>query len=180
MQNTLWIFVITLATLRAGELAAQDKVSTGSEERLKTAQKLLDDAIAESVKRLGKQQCAKLFGPEALDAVHRTDFRIVSFGPPVMREGRPVVSAAKTLPNHKMVLINLDGPFVNTQILIGGKLENFARVQPRTKSVALSQEDIRVAIILHELGHVLGKFGPDTKNIDDSHAHTDSVIQHCF
>jgi hypothetical protein len=180
MHKSLWIVVITLATLQASELAAQDKASTSSEERMKTAKKLLEDAIAESVKRLGNQQCSILFGPEALEALRRTEFRIVSFGPPVLREGRPVVSAAKTIPNHKMVLINLDGPFVNEKLLVGGKLENFARVQPRTRSVALTQDDIRIAIILHELGHVLGKFGPDTKNVEDSHVHTDSVVQHCF
>src|SRR5262249_12912247 len=154
MRKALSILIIMIATLQARQYAAQNKAEDGLSERLNEARKLLEDAIVQSEKQLEHEQCSMLFGPDALQSLHTTDFRILSLGGPVLREGHLVVTGARTIANHKMVLINLDGPFVTPKILIGGKYEYFVGVQPRRRSVSLSDAQLRVLIILHELGHV--------------------------
>jgi hypothetical protein len=179
MQRALCVLIGVVLALASSQSLAQGGAAEPAD-RLSTAKRFLDEAIVNAGKRLQRKECAAFLGPNAVEALNSTDYRVLSFGTPVLREGRLVVTAAETTPNHKMVLINLDGPFVSPRILIGGKYEYFTGLQPLNKSITLSDIQIRVLIVLHELGHVVGKFGPDTMSVDESQRHTDSVIEHCL
>jgi len=59
------------------------------------------------------------------------------------------------------VWINYDGPFINPShmLVIGGTGSPF-----RDMSHGMRDDDFRALLILHELGHLTGQFGPDTGN----------------
>jgi hypothetical protein len=172
------VFFSLLACVR--EVPAQSKTEQVDEQRLRTARELVSKAVTEAATRLDQKKCSKFFGETAKTALQTTDFRVVSYGAPVLREGKLTVPMAQTMPNHKMVVINLDGPFFNQRALAGGSVKSFGGIQPGTRSVTLSDSEFRVLLLLHELGHVIGKFDPDSKRVDDSRWHTDTVVEHCF
>src|SRR5262245_31804128 len=90
-------------------------------------------------------------------ALHSVEYRLVPMGKPKMLlDGSVTVVAALTLRDHHLILINSRGPFMNPMMSstrIGGQGVDFR--------FGLSPVDYRALLILHELGHLMGRFKPD-------------------
>jgi len=145
------------------------------------AKQLVVEAVAEAGKRLVKKECSDFFGAGALAALTSAKYRVVSFGQPRFREGKLAVAGAATIRETGMVLINLDGPFVNPKLIAGGVVHRFNSIlSPPESPVMLTDPDFRALLLLHELGHLLGKFGPDTAATSRSQHYNKAILKHCF
>lgn len=171
-------WILTLATLL---LFSHDCVAHPADvtsDQLNTANQMLKKAITDAGERLERQNCSELLGVDAAEALKLTDFRILSLGAPRLKEGRLTVVAARTSEDHRTIVINRDGPFVSRWVLVGGRMRYFSSREAAMKR--LSDGEFRTLVVLHELGHVVGRFGPDAGSVDESQHHTDEVIQYCF
>jgi hypothetical protein len=86
---------------------------------------VLNEAINQARARLGRPGCLALFGPLSDSPLDYGGLSAAAAWDAAYRGNRPSVIAAATLPEHRMVLINLDGPFVNPRLLLGGDAHYF-------------------------------------------------------
>src|SRR5262249_41767540 len=87
MRNGTWMVLFTLlAGVRA--VPAQSKTTPIDEERLGAARAIVSEAVIEAATRLDQKKCSKFFGETAKAALLATDFRVVSYGTPELREGK--------------------------------------------------------------------------------------------
>jgi hypothetical protein len=49
----------------------------------------------------------------------------------------------------------------------------------RRYNMGLADEDFRAVVLLHELGHLIGKFGAEGTHDKTNQEHTDAVRRHC-
>lgn len=95
--------------------------------------------------------------------------------PKVRLDGTVVVVAAVTLREFRLILINRDGPFLQPQMTgnrIGGLGVDFR--------FGLQPHAYRALLLLHELGHLMGKFKPDASDSELATEYTNLVRKGCF
>jgi hypothetical protein len=74
------------------------------------------------------------------------------------------------------IFINSEGPFVSQSMVVTGK-SGFQTIDMGTH---LRGPDFGALLLLHELGHVVGKFGPDAHDGKLNRSYTDAVLKNCF
>ena len=95
--------------------------------------------------------------------------------PKVALDGSVRVVAALTLREFHLILINSSGPFMHptmSSTRIGGLGVDFR--------FGLQPLDYRALVLLHELGHLTGKFKIDASDSELSATYTRLVRDHCF
>jgi hypothetical protein len=148
---------------------------------LAATRRALNRAIADASKRLERPDCAEFFGPGATESLTSAEFKLIDLGAPRFQANTPVVTAARTIRETNTILINIVGPFVTTRLALAGHYYYFNAIPARSAGpVVLPDTEFRVLILLHELGHLLGKFGPDRKSVERSQKANDAVLHHCF
>lgn len=134
--------------------------------------------FAEAIKRLQDVNCRKLYCKSKLDpgqALKDTHYRFLPF------TNDPTAGAA-TNPDGS-VFLNTNGPFFNnstdgngTTVFVPDPSPQISALVPTTFG---SSAQLGAFLLLHELGHELGIFPPDTnKSINGSNSR--KVLEHCF
>jgi hypothetical protein len=122
---------------------------------------IFNPAFEDAYDRLtGNETCCKFFGPGAVDTLQRARWSFQALGRPIkLANGGYSSVGASTFPEGLgAVFINSQGPFINpTHTLVLAPGRPFVDL-----SGGMSDVDARALIILHELGHLTGMFGPDT------------------
>ena len=148
---------------------------------ISTARELLARAIVDAGKRLQRPECAAFFGPAALPTLTSAEYRLTSLGPPRFVGNSALITAARTLLEEKIVMINLDGPFVTPRLNYGGRRYRFNGILTGSQTpIVVPDTEFRAVILLHELGHLLGSFAPDTNDLKQNQANNRAVLSHCF
>jgi RHS repeat-associated protein len=163
-----------------------DQPKPPTQKQLDQENKALDEAKKKAEKLVrDKPDCANALG--GLDAVlsglRDTEFSFANLGPMI---GDPATKAivggigARTLHNPSRVEINRQGPFMQVQMNNVQNLTGFVTVDIGT---GLTGTNFQALILLHEMGHVTGKFpadgGPDAPP-GLNRAHTQTVRSKCF
>src|SRR5262249_2940901 len=134
-------------------LAAMNSIGSAQETN-KTEVATVTESSKYAFTVLLQPRCAGVFGEGAAEALQKAEFRFVPMGKPRLHaDGRVVVVTAATLKEFNLILINRDGPFLQTAMTgnrIGGLGVDFR--------FGLSPVAYRALILLHELGHLMGKF----------------------
>jgi hypothetical protein len=132
---------------------------------------LIRDALLQANSRLVRPKCRSIFGPDAVTALLSATYRLLPLGSPLLgSDGKFHVLSALTLKAEKTILINSQGPFANPKLRIHGVQFNYG----------LGDQEYRAFLLLHELGHLVGRFKPDGRNAALSRQYTDIVITGCF
>ena len=131
-----------------------------------------------SWKRLLKDECAKFFGgiEVAMTTINNTEYRFLRRGAPAVNPANGVlgVMGAETKgPNS--VFINTQGPSISQNILVPGE-----GVKSFGYGTGLRGTEFNTMLLLHELGHQVGIFGPDAKDPKLNAAYTKQVLKACF
>jgi hypothetical protein len=81
-------------------------------------------------------------------------------------------------PGRPSVFINFEGPFLRQSMIVTGK-SGFQTVNMGTNRYGA---DFGALLLLHELGHIVYKFGPDAGPDDGdlNRSYTDQVLKNCF
>jgi RHS repeat-associated protein len=137
-----------------------------------------DKAAENASDRLRRPDCANLFGgwPVASEAFQSASWRFAPLGGPSNASGSWTVKGAATIPLGYMkaiVYINTQGPFVNQTLLTSAGPQFFG-------NSSMSSTDFDALLLLHELGHVVGKFGADASNSTLNQQYTAQVMAACF
>ena len=141
--------------------------------------KAFREAFLNASNRLRAPKCAAFYGDGAVAKFEGAEYRFVPMGAPTLNaEGLPRVVGAATYAETSpaSVMINSQGPFMNQMMLVNGK-SGFQKVDMGTN---LRGADFGALLLLHELGHVVGKFGPDAHDSDLNRSYTESVLKNCF
>jgi hypothetical protein len=145
----------------------------------KRFQKPFQAAFLNALRRLQNPKCAAFYGEGGQAKFESVDYRFMSLGQPHLNDqGIVTVVGAATFADASpiMVIVNSDGPFMN-QIMIVPGTSGFQTVDMGTH---LRGADFGALLLLHELGHVVGKFGPDAGNSELNRSYTAQVQKHCF
>ncbi|MGH9240430.1 MAG: RHS repeat domain-containing protein [Vicinamibacterales bacterium] len=134
------------------------KTPTGTPEKLRI---LLVEGFAEALRKLKQQKCGDFFGGQGPDVLNSTDYRFLS-----PASNQPDATAMILGPRH--VGINPTGPFVTGP--------------PKTNMYGRfwTAPDFRGFILLHELGHQVGKYGNDAGNLRLNEANSKKVVNACY
>ena len=136
-------------------------------------------ALDEAKKRLAKPDCAKLFGKSSADLIkmlENTEYRVNDLGSPKYDSTTDTVSVVGAQTNSATsVWINEKGPFFNQNIFVPGK--GLTTLDFKT---GYRGDKFGSLLLLHELGHQAGVFGPDANNQTQNRANTDAVKKACF
>jgi len=138
--------------------------------------KAFQTAFQDALNKLKKKKCADLFGDDAVETLQNAtyDLDVLSVA------GIPSANiGAATDPGSQTVTINLAGPFLFPQQTITLQDGSQATLD-WTLSTGLGNTDFRAALLLHELGHLTGKFGPDKDDLKLNQSYTNLVVQNCF
>jgi hypothetical protein len=135
---------------------------------------LLRQAVDEAAAHIEKKtNCSLIFRPGAVEALKAAKYRFVRMGQPRLRLGpKPhysVVNAA-TIREQNLILINSEGAFFRPRMTIDDAHFNYG----------LNDRDLRAFVLLHELGHLMGRFEPDADNPELSQRYSDLVLRSCF
>ena len=137
-------------------------------------------ALDEAKKRLKKPACAQLFGKSTADLVamlDNTEYRVLplaSGGPKYdPATGETSVTGAQTN-SATSVFINEKGNFFHAVMPVNGKMTTL------DAHSGLRGKKFSSLLLLHELGHQVGIFGPDNNNQKLNQANTDAVKKACF
>lgn len=142
----------------------------------------LQVAFADALRHLmNSQGCANLFAPAsgwlaiptAVSALAGTTYRLLALD--------KTTTGAQTV-DASNVFLNTTGAFFTAQPDSNGQI-NFNIPSPtsgsQTSTVSLSAADFGAFILLHELGHEMGVFGPDlTSTVNGSNSW--QVLEDCF
>jgi hypothetical protein len=150
--------------------------SVFAQENFTNEGRIVTEASSRALSLLAKRQCADLFGEGAIQTLGSADFRFVPMSKPrVQADGAVLVVTAATLREFKLILINRDGPFLQTAMSsnrIGGLGVDFR--------FGLKPVDYRALVLLHELGHLVGRFKPDGSDPELATEYTRLVRNRCF
>ncbi|MFI5349641.1 MAG: hypothetical protein ACHQ2Z_08865 [Elusimicrobiota bacterium] len=151
--------------------------------------KPFQEAFVNAVRRLRSPEmpeCAAFFqipgeksGEERFEAA---EYRFLAMGKPHLNDkGIVTVTGAATHaegPGPASVFINYEGPFMRQSMIVTGK-SGFQTVNMGTNRYGA---DFGALLLLHELGHIVGKFGPDAgpNDGDLNRSYTDLVLKNCF
>ena len=138
--------------------------------------RVFQTAFQDALNKLKKKPCADLFGEDAAEIFKNAtyDLDVVS-----TLEIPSLFIGAATDAGLQTVTINLGGPFFfpqQTMTLPDGSQATL----DWAATMGLSNIDFQAAVLLHELGHLTGKFGPDKDDLDLNKKYTNSVVQNCF
>jgi hypothetical protein len=96
---------------------------------------------------------------------------LISFGKPKLNsDGKVSVVSASTDRDRNIILINSEGPYMNPRLTVHGIQFNYG----------LADREFRALLLLHELGHLVGKFHHDGNDDALSRAYTRRVMEACF
>jgi hypothetical protein len=166
---------------------------------------IFDAAYREFKKRLGKGNCAKLFGgaEKGNQLLKGASFEVADLGKPqpVMFETDKysVRNTGAEVAGNTVRLNSYGAFFVQGNSLVGpnGKTYNITEsaqdgITPYDKGMVLFSRDVDVGafMLLHELGHLAGVFGPDffivngkkdeQKTLEAQTKHNSAVLRSCF
>jgi hypothetical protein len=152
--------------------------------RDKNAIKDFQNAFEEALSRLINDDCAKLFGGKeaAYKALFGARYGYRNLGGPKYNSntGGATAVGAATFSNTRpqSVDINTYGPFRNTTLLVSTP----SGVQSMTVDFGtrLTGKQFAALLLLHELGHLVGIFGPDAGNDALNRQYTQQVQNACF
>jgi hypothetical protein len=136
-------------------------------------------AFLNASRRLRAPKCAAFYGEGAAAKFEGAEYRFVPMGAPRLNdEDVPTVVGAATYadPPPASVMINSQGPFLKQTMIVNGAT-GFQKVDMGTN---LRGADFGALLLLHELGHVVGKFGPDAHDSALNRSYTESVLKNCF
>lgn len=136
-------------------------------------------AFLNALNRLRAPKCAAFYGDGAEAKFEGVEYRFTSLGKPRLNDqGLPTVVGAATYADASpiMVIVNSDGPFLSQSMYVPGK-SGFQTIDMDTR---LRGADFGALLLLHELGHVVGKFGPDAGNSQLNRSYTAQVQKNCF
>jgi hypothetical protein len=144
--------------------------------------KQFNAALTEAEKRLGKDDCAKLFGRSTTDLIamlQGTEYRYLTLpsgGPKLNRDtgAASVVGAGTNSPTS--VFINDKGPFFNNRMFVPGK-SGLTTFDFGSRLIGAA---FGALLLLHELGHQADVFGPDAGDDKLNREHTRRVQKSCF
>ena len=85
-----------------------------------------------------------------------------------------VGAATNSATKPSSVYINNYGPFRNTTVLVGTESHTF------DFGTKLRGANFGALLLLHELGHLVGIFGPDAKDPRKNLGYTQQVLEACF
>jgi hypothetical protein len=132
---------------------------------------LIREGVVEAQKRLEKIGCRHAVGADDATALLTANYRILPMGKPqLLSNGRVRLLNATTIREAQLIIFNEEGSFVNPTLKSGGVQFNFG----------MSAVNLRALIILHELGHLIGRFAHDGDDPERSKAYTDLVRGSCF
>jgi len=137
------------------------------------------EAFLNAAKRLQAPKCAAFYGEGAAAKFEAVEYRFVPMGAPRLnKDDLPVVVGAATYSDASPILvtINSQGPFSRQTMLVEGAT-GFHTIDMGTN---LRGSDFSALLLLHELGHVVGKFGPDAHDSALNRSYTESVLKACF
>ena len=137
-------------------------------------------ALEEAKKRLKKKpNCATLFGKSSADLIKmldNTEYRVLNLGSPQLDSNTGDVSVTGAQTNDAAsVWINEKGPFFHQNLFIPGK--GLTTLDFKT---GFRGKKFGSLLLLHELGHQAGVFGPDAGNQKLNQQYTDAVKKACF
>ena len=161
----------------------------------------------DALKRI-KGKCAKaLGGKKAIDKLFQkgnNPFQYANFGTPIRGinpslgvEGDIQQGAAAAVDaNTKQIGVNIYGQFFadDSGKLVGANGKNYTLGNPRgfftnikTDSFLFKGSAFQSLVLLHEIGHLTGVFGPDNPNVvgkdkaqENSATFNDKVLKNCF
>jgi hypothetical protein len=137
------------------------------------------DAFVKAVQRLRSPECSKFYGEGAEALFQSAEYRFLPLGAPAINEdGRVGVVGACTHADTRppSVFINLQGPFLSQLMYVPGK----NGLQTLDFNSNLRGADFGALLLLHELGHMVGKFGPDANDYQLNLSYTQEVLKNCF
>jgi RHS repeat-associated protein len=139
--------------------------------------KAFDNAFTNALKRL-QGDCLKLFGPGAVTNFEGANYSFQKLGVPTVDSNGKVtaVGAATTSGNPATVFINSQGTFLNPVMFVPGK----SGLVTLDFGTGLRGADFGALLLLHELGHIQGIFGPDKDDTMLNRSFTDKVLKDCF
>ncbi|MFI5361413.1 MAG: hypothetical protein ACHQ49_05545 [Elusimicrobiota bacterium] len=137
-------------------------------------------AFLNAINRLQAPKCAAFYGEGGETKFETSEYRFLPMGKPHLNDqGVVTVIGAATHAEGKppaSVFINSEGPFVTQMMFVTGR-SGFQKVDMGTN---LRDADFGALLLLHELGHVVGKFGPDADDSELNRSYTDQVLKNCF
>ncbi|MFI5360398.1 MAG: hypothetical protein ACHQ49_00390 [Elusimicrobiota bacterium] len=140
--------------------------------------KIFRDAFAKAIIKLQNPKCAAFYGApgEGERRFRAVAYKYEPLGRPTFDEsGNPMVVGAATIAGTPVqVFMNSEGPFVNQNVWAHGR---WTALDFETN---LRGADFGGLLLLHELGHVVGKFGPDADDSKLNRSYTDAVIKNCY
>jgi hypothetical protein len=136
------------------------------------------EAFAAAIRRLRAPKCAEFYGANAEQQFRAVEYRYEDLGRPTMNaEGSVKVVGAQTVRGAPAaVFINSHGPFLNQSMAVQGT----DKWRTLDLGTGLRGAEFGALLLLHELGHVVGKFGPDAQDSKLNRSYSEQVIQHCF
>jgi RHS repeat-associated protein len=146
--------------------------------------KAFEDSFREFVSRVVKPACGQVFGGTqvALNAMYNSYYAFIDLGGPKFEDGTWTLTGAFVShnPSTTTVFLNTRGPFSN--------LNNPTFIAPGMSSPGVFDlgtgfrgPKLGGVMLLHEAGHVVGKFGKDTgKDKWKNPKHTAEVLKGCF
>jgi RHS repeat-associated protein len=145
---------------------------------------VMKDAVNEVVRRLATIPTCQYFFNDGnvknalvndLAMINKTSYYFRNLGAATMNG----VTGAGTLPDHKTVLINAQGPFISQQQMVsvpGGR-----RMETFDFGTGLRGVQFQALILLHELGHQTGVFRLHDASLPQLNLfYTRSVMEMCF
>ena len=150
--------VLCLSNTALGQLKPEDRPE-------------LLEGFTEAAKRLQKPDCGDLFGPKGREVFLSATYIVISFGKPQLNsDGKFNVISASTDRERNIIMINSEGPYMNPRLAVHGVRFNFG----------LKDREFRALLLLHELGHLAGRFKHDAADPALSRSYTTSVLEACF
>jgi hypothetical protein len=140
-------------------------------------ERAFQSAFASAVRRLRAPKCAAFYGPGAEEKFRWVAYRFMPLGAPSLGpDGLPRVTGAATFPGSPpAVFINSQGPFLSQILFVPG-----AGLRTLDMGTGLRGAEFGGLLLLHELGHVVGKFGPDAADSALNRSYTEQVRRRCF
>jgi RHS repeat-associated protein len=162
-----------------------DEVVTGPTEDDTKEQEKLKEAIreadAEAQKRLDKDKCADLFGgkEKAKAALQKANIYFGNLGEPTYDAKTNKVKSINAVTKDGAIYINTKGAFFNNSFAAFDK-DNNAQHFDLSFGTGYSGKKLAAVILLHELGHLVGKFEADSQDYEKNLAYTKQVLEACF
>ena len=118
---------------------------------------------------------------KALAALDNAQIQFGNLGAPKYNADKDSVRVVNARTSETTVTINLQGAFFHREFNYFDK-NHQAKTAILDFNTGYSGAKLRAVILLHELGHLVGKFGPDggEGNEDKNLGYTKQVLDACF